>query len=208
MAARQASLFEQAEFRLEATAGVDEAGRGCLAGPVVAAAVILPPSYHLPGLDDSKKIPESRRESLSALIKAQAIAWAIGMTWPRRIEKINILKATMEAMAQAVSRLAVRPELLLIDGNRAIDPALWDCRSVIPRQRTVIHGDALIPVISAASILAKTARDALMKRLDVRWPQYGFRKHKGYGTAQHYAALAEYGPSPLHRRTFRGVASG
>lgn len=178
-------------------AGVDEAGRGCLAGPVVAAACILPESFDLPGLTDSKALSAARREELAAAIRTQAVAWALGLSWPREIERINILQASLRSMERAVARLRVTPRLLLLDGNQ-------NCRSPLP-QRTIVGGDALVPAISAASILAKTFRDHLLTILDRRHPGYGLAAHKGYGTAEHLAALARLGPSPLHRLTFRGV---
>ncbi len=190
-------------------AGIDEAGRGCLAGPVVAAAVILPEGVVIPGLDDSKVLSATRRDGLAAQIGAVALAWGIGVVWPREIDRINILQATLKAMCHAASVLKVRPEALLIDGNQTLPeplfrqrPAVWP---VSPRQRAIIDGDALVPVISAASIVAKTFRDMLMDKLDRRYPGYGFAKHKGYGSKEHFAALRELGPCPLHRKTFRGV---
>lgn len=200
-------------------AGVDEAGRGCLAGPVVAAAVILPEGVSLPGLDDSKALSERQRDTLAPLIRRAALAWGLGMVWPRRIDAINILQATFEAMSRAVAclgRHAPLPALLLIDGNKTLPPERL-CQALahegltpsgLPRQRAVVHGDATEAAISAASILAKTQRDKLMTALDRRWPAYGFARHKGYGTADHYAALRAHGPCPLHRLTFRGVLSG
>lgn len=198
------------------TAGVDEAGRGCLAGPVVAAAVILPESASLPGLDDSKALSERQRDALAPLIRRTALAWGLGMVWPRRIDGINILQATFEAMSRAVACLGrhrALPELLLIDGNKTLPPEVLRhalsrqgfAPSGLPRQRAIVHGDATEAAISAASILAKTQRDKLMTALDRRWPLYGFARHKGYGTADHYAALRAHGPCPLHRLTFRGV---
>lgn len=179
------------------TAGVDEAGRGCLAGPVVAAACILPPEYDLPGLGDSKALSAHKREELALAIRKQALAWAVGLAWPAEIDRINILQASLRSMERAVARLRVRPRLLLIDGNQ-------QCRAEIP-QRTVIGGDALVPAISAASILAKTWRDHLLGVLDRRHPGYGLALHKGYGTAVHMEALRRLGPSPMHRLSFRGV---
>lgn len=190
-------------------AGIDEAGRGCLAGPVVAAAVILPEGVSIPGLDDSKVLSATRRDGLAAQIGAVALAWGIGVVWPQEIDSINILQATFRAMSHAASVLKVHPEALLIDGNQTIpeplfrqNPSVWP---VSPRQRAVIDGDALVPVISAASIIAKTFRDMLMDKLDRRYPGYGFAKHKGYGSKEHFAALRELGPCPMHRKTFRGV---
>lgn len=179
-------------------AGVDEAGRGCLAGPVVAAAVILPASFDLPGLTDSKKLSALEREALEPCVKAQALSWAVGCSWPRVIERINILQATLRAMARAVACLAPRAASLAVDGNQRVPLA-------IPQQ-CVVHGDALVPAISAASILAKTFRDRIMQTLDRRYPGYGFAVHKGYGTAEHRAAIKRLGPCDQHRATFRGVA--
>lgn len=189
------------------SAGLDEAGRGCLAGPVVAAAVIL--SAPIPGVRDSKTLSSVRREKLAPVIKSKALSWSLGVVWPRRIEEINILQAALEAMAKAASLLALRPGILLIDGCQTI-PArvlsrVWATQDV-PEQRAIIKGDALDPAISAASIIAKTFRDRLMGHLGRRWPGYGFESHKGYGTKEHYAALAQLGPCPQHRRTFRGVS--
>lgn len=178
-------------------AGIDEAGRGCLAGPVVAAAVILPRSYDLPGLTDSKKLTPARRETLAVLIRAQAVAWCLGYSWPREIEAVNIREATRLAMRRAVLGLASSPEKLLIDGNQTVPLPL--------SQETIVKGDLTVPAISAASILAKVARDRLMVRLDARYPGYGLAGHKGYGTAEHLAALERLGPCRLHRNTFRGV---
>jgi len=181
-------------------AGIDEAGRGCLAGPVVAGAVVLPPGLDLPGLTDSKKLSPRRRAVLAQAIKAQAVSWALGFSWPGEIDRVNILQATLKAMARALDALLVRPDLVLVDGNRAF-------ASSVP-VRTVIGGDALLPCISAASILAKTFRDDLLMRMDERYPGYGLAVHKGYGTREHLAALRALGPSPAHRVSFRGVISG
>lgn len=181
----------------EQTAGIDEAGRGCLAGPVVAAACILPETFDLPGLTDSKALTPARRDALAQAIRAQALCWSLGLSWGPEIDRINILQATLRSMERAVATLRLRPTLLVIDGNQT-------CLAAIP-QRTVIGGDALIPAISAASILAKTFRDQLMVKLDRRHPGYGLALHKGYGTSVHLAALRRLGPSPIHRLTFRGV---
>lgn len=178
-------------------AGIDEAGRGCLAGPVVAAACILPDSFDLPGLTDSKALTSARRESLAAAIRSQALCWSLGLAWAPEIDRINILQATLRAMERAVAALRLRPALLLIDGNQT-------CLAPIP-QRAIVGGDALVPAISAASILAKTFRDHLMAKLDRRHPGFEFAIHKGYGTSLHLAALKCLGPSPIHRLTFRGV---
>lgn len=194
-------------------AGIDEAGRGCLAGPVVAAAVILPETYDLPGLTDSKVLSAARREELAPLIRRCALAWGLGVVWPGTIDRINILQATFEAMSRAVRCLRRRPDLLRVDGNKTIpEPVLlphWRKDSAgapgLPRQQAVVGGDSSVPAISAASILAKTYRDLLMEHLDKRYPGYGLARHKGYGTAEHYAALRRLGPCPQHRLTFRGV---
>lgn len=229
--------------------GIDEAGRGCLAGPVVAAAVILPPHADaaalaallpaLAGLTDSKKLTAAKREALAPRIRQHAVAWGLGVVWPRDIERINILQATFHAMWRAVRALrpghagrvgldphgldpADLPDLsgipLIIDGDKTIPPAVFagqppcPARPIptapawpIPAQRAVIGGDALVPAVSAASILAKTFRDRLMVAMDNRFPGYGLAVHKGYGTAEHMAAIADLGPCPQHRGTFRGV---
>ena len=247
-------------------AGVDEVGRGCLAGPVVACAVSLPEGLTIPGLNDSKKLTPARREELAPLIRDQALAWGLGIVWPARIDKINILQATFEAMTQALLALACRrrrkaedaqsllaerperpdlprlaeqgrlremlgflPELVLVDGNKTIpedvqarllarlaggdslaEEELDRCtlsliRKPLFRQHAYVKGDGLVPAISAASVLAKTWRDALMTRMDERFPGYGLAEHKGYGTRAHLEALQRLGPTPLHRRSFRGV---
>ena len=192
-------------------AGVDEAGRGCLAGPVVAGAVILPASFDLPGLTDSIACTAKQRDMLAPRIKACAVSWGIGIVWPRRIDAINILQATFEAMSMAIRHLRTTPALLLIDGDKTVPDhvlaRLWSQGHTgrPPHQRAIVHGDATEPAISAASILAKTCRDRLMTSLDKRWPGYGFAVHKGYGTRDHYEALRRLGPCPQHRLTFRGV---
>ncbi|WP_459824182.1 ribonuclease HII [Desulfomicrobium salsuginis] len=178
-------------------AGIDEAGRGCLAGPVVAGAVILPPGYDLPGLTDSKKLSPRRRAVLAQAIKAQAVSWALGFSWPREIDRINILQATLAAMSRALCALRVQPDCVLVDGNRPFPTTL--------PLTTVVGGDAIHPCISAASILAKTFRDELLERMDERYPGYGLAVHKGYGTQEHLDALRRLGPSPAHRLTFKGV---
>lgn len=175
--------------------GVDEAGRGPLAGPVYAAAVILSPDDPIDGLNDSKKLSEKKREQLFPVIQERAVAWCIASASVGEIETYNILGATYLAMTRAVEGLSVQPLLAAIDGNR-IPPALK-----IPAV-TVVKGDALSPSIAAASILAKVARDRLLKELDTEYPAYGFAVHKGYGTAAHVAALKEFGPCPVHRPSF------
>lgn len=174
--------------------GVDEAGRGPLAGDVYAAAVILPPETPIAGLNDSKKLSEVRREALAPQIKEQAIAWAIASASVAEIESLNILQAALLAMRRAVEGLSVTPQCALVDGNQS--PVLS-----IPTEQ-IIHGDAISASIAAASVLAKTARDAALRELDAVYPQYGFAQHKGYGTKAHYAAIAQYGPCPAHRPSF------
>ncbi|WP_374342182.1 ribonuclease HII [Azonexus sp.] len=178
--------------------GVDEAGRGPLAGPVVAAAVILDPARPIPGLNDSKKLSEKKRAALAPLIRERALAWAVAEASVEEIERLNILHATMLAMQRAVAALAVRPVSALIDGNR--------CPPLDIPAEAVVQGDGKIASIAAASILAKTVRDAGMLELHERYPQYGFDRHMGYPTAAHCAALAEHGASPAHRRSFGPVA--
>ncbi|HIR31930.1 MAG TPA: ribonuclease HII [Candidatus Faecousia faecavium] len=174
--------------------GVDEAGRGPLAGPVCAAAVILPKHLEIPGLTDSKKMTDKKRRELFPLIQEQAVAYGIGLASQEEIDEINILQATFLAMERALSQLNVRPDMVLIDGNRERDFG-------VPVQ-TVIKGDSLSANIAAASILAKVTRDNLMMELAQQYPQYGFEIHKGYGTKAHYEALRQYGASPIHRRSF------
>ena len=174
--------------------GVDEAGRGPLAGPVCAAAVILPPNAEIPGLNDSKKLSDKKRRELYPVIKEQAIAYGIAFADEREIDEINILQATYLAMERAICQLSVKPELALIDGNRAKDFG-------IPVE-TVIHGDSLSASIAAASVLAKVTRDDFMLQMAAKYPGYDFEIHKGYGTKAHYAALTEHGPSPIHRMSF------
>ena len=174
--------------------GIDEAGRGPLAGPVCAAACILPAGLELPGLNDSKKLSEKKREALYEIITREAAAWAVCLVDEKTIDEINILQATFRAMRGAVAGLSLRPDLCLVDGNR--DPGLE-----LPT-RTVVKGDSSCACIAAASILAKVTRDRIMLELDRQYPGYGFAVHKGYGTKAHYAALDQYGVSPIHRKTF------
>jgi len=178
-------------------AGVDEVGRGPLAGPVVAAAVILHPARPIEGLADSKKLSEKRREALDLQIREQALCWALGRAEPEEIDRINILQASLLAMQRAVAALSTLPELALVDGNRAPQLAC--------RVRTIVGGDASEPAISAASIIAKVARDREMVALDTRYPGYGLAKHKGYPTKQHIEALRQLGVSDIHRRSFGPV---
>jgi ribonuclease HII len=174
--------------------GVDEAGRGPLAGPVCAAAVILPEHWDLPGLNDSKKLTEKKREILFTQIQQQAVAYGIAFATVEEIEQINILSAALLAMNRAIAQLSPAPELALIDGNTTRD-------ITIPAQ-SVVGGDGKCACIAAASVLAKVTRDHYMVEMSRQYPQYGFEKHKGYGTRAHYAALEEYGPSPIHRMSF------
>ena len=178
-------------------AGIDEAGRGPLAGPVVAAAVILPETFDLPGLTDSKKLSEKARERLYPLIRAQALAVGIGVARPAEIDRINILQATLRSMQRAVGRLNIYPDFLLIDGNVPVPLSL--------PQQTLVRGDSRSLSIAAASVVAKVVRDRIMVSLDRLHPGYGLAGHKGYGSAAHLAAIAALGPSPCHRRSFGGV---
>lgn len=185
--ARHAAGYEQ-------ICGVDEAGRGPLAGPVCAAAVILPEGVEIPGLDDSKKLTDKRRRELYDVIVQQAVSYGIALVDEKKIDEINILQATLLAMAEAVSQLSPQPNLALVDGNR--EPILpMPCE-------TIVGGDGKCAAIAAASILAKVTRDRLMEELDGQYPEYGFAVHKGYGTRRHYEALRKYGPCPVHRQSF------
>jgi ribonuclease HII len=200
-------------------AGIDEAGRGCLAGPVVAACVVLPESFALAGLDDSKKLEPEDRERLYPQIKAQALAWGIAASPPARIDEINILEATFEAMAKACAKATAKlankgslPKRLFVDGSKTIPHAVLAremARRVpaadLPSQRAVVKGDSLVAAISAASVLAKVWRDRYMDRLARVHPLYGFEENKGYGTMDHLARIACHGPCPVHRLTFQGV---
>ena len=174
--------------------GVDEAGRGPLAGPVCAAAVILPEGVELPGLNDSKKLTEKKREALFPLIEEKALTYAIAFASVEEIERMNILAAALLAMDRAIAQLSPAPELALIDGNIV--------KGISVPARSVVGGDGKVAAIAAASVLAKVTRDRLMLTLAEKYPQYGFENHKGYGTKEHYAALEKYGPSPVHRMSF------
>ena len=178
-------------------AGVDEVGRGSLVGAVVAAAVILDPNKPIEGLTDSKKLTEKRREALNIVIKENALSWSLGRAEAEEIDEINILQASLLAMKRAVEGLHIKPEHLQIDGNR--------CPDMDYSMEAIVKGDALIPAIGAASIIAKVARDHEMIELDKLYPDYGFAKHKGYPTKQHREALERYGVTPLHRRSFSPV---
>lgn len=188
--------IEQAHFErgLRVICGVDEAGRGPLAGPVCAAAVILPAGLVIPGLDDSKKLSDKRRRELFPIIKESAVSYGIAFATHEEIDAMNILQATFLAMERALAQLNVPVELALIDGNRQRDFGI--------NVETVVKGDSLSANIAAASVLAKVTRDDYMLEMAERYPQYGFDIHKGYGTKAHYEALRTYGPCPIHRRTF------
>ena len=192
---RELALREQG-YRV--VAGVDEAGRGCLAGPVVAAAVVLPPGIFIEALDDSKRLSPRQREEIYGVIRLMARAIGVGEVSPARIDEVNILQATYLAMRQAVFNLGLRPEHLVVDALRI--PGL-DCP-----QSPIIHGDALCASIAAASIVAKVTRDSRMRELDRLYPQYGFGDNKGYCTLDHRRALTRHGPCPIHRRSFRWPA--
>ena len=182
------------EAELGIVCGIDEAGRGPLAGPVCAAAVILPPDWEPAGLDDSKKLSASKREALYKEITEKAVSWAVAFASEKEIDEVNILQATFLAMRRALSGLDRAPDFALVDGNR--DPGLG-----IPT-RCEVKGDGRFACIAAASVLAKVSRDRFMDEMDEAYPQYGFLRHKGYPTKAHYLALAQYGPCPIHRRSF------
>ena len=188
--------YEREYASCTAICGIDEAGRGPLAGPVAAGAVILPKDCRILYLNDSKKLTPVRRDALFDEIREKAVAFSIGISSPERIDEINILQATYEAMRKAVAGLSVQPDLLLNDAVTIPEVQI--------RQVPIVKGDAKSVSIAAASSLAKVTRDRMMEEYDAMWPEYGFAKHKGYGTAQHIAALKEYGPCPIHRRSFIG----
>ena len=188
-------LFAPEQF--SRIAGVDEVGRGCLAGPVVAAAVILDPNRPIKGLRDSKKLSAKKRDELAEEIKEKALAWSVAAMGPEVIDKINILQATLEAMKTAVEKLPVEPDFVQVDGNKL---PKWKWLS-----EAVVKGDDKVEWISAASIIAKTTRDGYMCKIAELYPQYGFEHHVGYGTAEHIKALKAYGPTPIHRKTFAPV---
>ena len=182
------------EGRIEA--GCDEAGRGCLAGPVTAAAVILPPDFHNDLINDSKQLTERQRDLLRPIIEREAVAWAVAMVSPQEIDRINILRASITAMHRALDQLVVRPEFILVDGNR-----FFPYRDI--PHTTIVKGDGKMLSIAAASILAKTHRDEFMRQLDKEFPQYGWASNKGYPTADHRAAIAAHGVTVHHRRSFQ-----
>mgnify|MGYP001818334573 FL=1 len=194
-------MKQQSDFEFQTTAqclaGVDEVGRGPLAGPVVAAAVMLDPARPVAGLKDSKKLSERHREDLAGVIRERALAWSLGRAEVHEIDRINILQASLLAMQRAVAALSVAPELVLVDGNR--------CPALDYPARAVVRGDDLIPAISAASIIAKVSRDHEMIELDSRYPGYGLAKHKGYPSKVHLAALQTLGVTPVHRRSYAPV---
>lgn len=191
------SLAASSDNPIKRIAGIDEVGRGCIVGPVVAAVVILDPNRPIAGLADSKKLSEKRRSQLAAEIKSKALCWAVARADASEIDRINILQATFVAMRRAFSQLSMRPDYVLVDGNRL--PEL-DCPG-----EAVVQGDALVAEISAASILAKVARDEEMSTLDRFYPGYAFAVHKGYPTKTHLAALAQWGVTPQHRRSYAPV---
>lgn len=188
-------LFSLDQFTF--VAGVDEVGRGCLSGPVVAAAVILDPERPIAGLRDSKKLAPHRREELALEIKEKALAWSVAEVGPEVIDEINILQATLMAMKRAVEGLKISPDFVRVDGNRLPH---WKWMS-----EAIVKGDDLVPEISAASIIAKTTRDAYMVKMSERYPQYGFEHNVGYGTEDHIQALKACGVTPIHRKTFAPV---
>lgn len=196
MSQRDMWEFEQKYYTqgIRLVCGIDEAGRGPLAGPVCAAAVIFPENIDIPGLNDSKKLSDKKRRELYPIIKEKALAWGIAFADENEIDRINILQATYLAMERAVAQLSLEPEILLIDGNRAKDFG-------IPVE-TVVHGDSLSVSIAAASVLAKVSRDDLMLEMAEKYPEYAFDIHKGYGTKAHCEAILTHGPCPIHRRTF------
>jgi len=192
-------FFEKTAYNsnFSCVAGIDEAGRGPLAGPVTAAAVVLPVGLYIPGVDDSKKLSPDKREKLFEIIMAQALSVGVGIIGPAEIDLINILQATRRAMLAAVRQLTPQPDCLLIDGISTIDSTI--------AQKTIKKGDSLSLSIAAASIIAKVTRDRFMIEMDSEYPGYGFSGHKGYGSAAHLEAIRKLGPSPIHRLTFRGV---
>jgi len=193
----------------KAAAGVDEVGRGPLAGPVVAAAVILPRGFTHPDIKDSKMLSSQQREKLVPIIQEAAQCWAVGMIDVADIDRLNILRASLTAMAHALHGLSSQPDYAFIDGNQKIPLGIFaalGCKALRPmRQKTIVRGDQLCLSIAAASIIAKVARDRIMIDLDKQYPEYGFAAHKGYGSAAHLAALQRYGPTPIHRRSFKPV---
>ncbi|HTN70824.1 MAG TPA: ribonuclease HII [Methylomirabilota bacterium] len=207
----QRGSFEEESYAqgFKCVAGLDEVGRGPLAGPVVAAAVIMPRGFLSPDIKDSKLLTSSRREALAPVIKQNAVSWGLGVVQVEEIDRFNILTASFLAMVQAYQTLLPAADCILIDGNQMIPPELFGlgkaAAGFLPRQRAIIKGDRLCISIAAASIVAKVARDAIMAELDKNYPEYGFASHKGYGCAAHLEALQRFGPSPFHRRSFKPV---
>jgi len=204
------SFEEQSYARgFNCVAGLDEVGRGPLAGPVVAAAVVLPRGFDHPDIKDSKLLTANQREKLAAVIEQKALSWRLGVVEVEEIDRINILAASFSAMVKAWRDLQPQPDCILIDGSQIIPRIVFDTvepfAGPLPRQKAIVKGDRLCLSISAASILAKVARDAIMTELDRIYPEYGFAGHKGYGCAAHLEALRRFGPSPVHRRTFQPV---
>jgi ribonuclease HII len=205
---RQGAIERQSYSRgFKCVAGLDEVGRGSLAGPVVAAAVVLPVGFTHAGIKDSKMLTAEQRERLLPTIRESALCWGVGVVEVEEIDRINILNASLLAMVKAIRALRPVPDCLLIDGNRRIPAELFPVSAAedLPFQRTIIGGDQLCVSIAAASILAKVARDAIMVEVDKNYPEYGFAHHKGYSCITHVEALRQFGPSPIHRRTFRPV---
>ena len=209
-AARFRSYEEESYFQgFKTIAGVDEAGRGPLAGPVIAAAVILPRGYSHPEITDSKLLTVKQREKLAPVIEENAVAWALGVVEVEEIDRLNILQASLLAMVKALSGLKSRAECILIDGNQSIPLALFRLGKFLSGrtlyQKTIVKGDQSCLSIAAASIVAKVARDKIMMEWDKQYPEYGFAAHKGYGCEAHFETLKRYGPSPIHRRSFKPV---
>jgi ribonuclease HII len=207
---RQGALEDEAYSRGVANiAGLDEVGRGPLAGPVVAAAVILPRGFVHPGIKDSKLLSASQREKLAPIIKQNAVSWSLGIVEAEEIDRINIFNASFVAMAKALQCLTPAPDQILVDGKQMIPPEMFPTNktfgAALPRQKSVIKGDRLCLVIAAASIVAKVTRDEIMVQLDQSYPEYGFAVHKGYASPSHLDALRRLGPSPVHRRSFQPV---
>ena len=198
-AERPSNRFERQAWRAgyRAVAGVDEAGRGALAGPVVAAAVMLAPGERIPGIDDSKRLTPQQREELEQVIQERALGWAVGVASAEEVDELNVLRATERAMAGALRLLRPVPDYALVDGRPV--------RGLPVASQAIIHGDARSVSIAAASVLAKVERDRIMCALHGRYPEYGFADHKGYATRQHGEALLQHGPCPIHRRSFEPV---
>lgn len=206
---QQGAIERQSYVRgFKCIAGLDEVGRGPLAGPVVAAAVVLPRGFTHPDVKDSKLLTAEQRERLSPTIRESALCWGVGVVEVEEIDRLNILKASLLAMVKAFRALRPMPDCLLIDGNQMIPAGFFQMSAIskeLPQQRTIVKGDQLCISIAAASILAKVARDTMMVELDKTYPEYGFAHHKGYSCVTHMEALRRFGPSPIHRRSFKPV---